>query len=26
MRIAVVGAPGLVGTQMLEVLAERTFP
>jgi aspartate-semialdehyde dehydrogenase len=26
MRIAVVGATGLVGTKMLEVLAERNFP
>ncbi|HEU4717982.1 MAG TPA: aspartate-semialdehyde dehydrogenase, partial [Bacteroidia bacterium] len=26
MKIAVVGATGLVGTKMLEVLAERNFP
>ena len=26
MRIAVVGATGLVGTKMLQVLAERNFP
>ena len=26
MKIAVVGATGLVGTRMLEVLAERNFP
>ena len=26
MRVAVVGATGLVGTQMLKVLAERNFP
>ena len=26
MRVAVVGATGLVGTKMLQVLAERNFP
>ena len=26
MKVAVVGATGLVGTKMLEVLAERKFP
>src|ERR1043165_2964768 len=26
MKVAVVGATGLVGTKMLEVLAERNFP
>lgn len=26
MRIAVVGATGLVGSKMLQVLAERNFP
>ena len=26
MKVAVVGATGLVGTRMLEVLAERNFP
>ena len=26
MKVAVVGATGLVGTKMLEVLAERDFP
>ena len=26
MKVAVVGATGLVGTRMLEVLAERQFP
>ncbi len=26
MKIAVVGATGLVGTKMLEILAERNFP
>ena len=26
MKVAVVGATGLVGTRMLEVLAERDFP
>ena len=26
MKIAVVGATGLVGTKMLQVLAERNFP
>ena len=26
MKVAVVGATGLVGTVMLEVLAERNFP
>ena len=26
MKVAVVGATGLVGTQMLKVLAERNFP
>jgi aspartate-semialdehyde dehydrogenase len=26
MKVAVVGATGLVGTKMLQVLAERNFP
>ncbi len=26
MKVAVVGATGLVGTKMLEILAERNFP
>ena len=26
MKVAVVGATGLVGTRMLQVLAERNFP
>ena len=26
MKVAVVGATGLVGSKMLEVLAERNFP
>ena len=26
MKVAVVGATGLVGTRMLEVLAEKNFP
>ena len=26
MKVAVVGATGLVGTKMLEVLAQRNFP
>ena len=26
MKVAVVGAPGLVGSKMLQVLAERNFP
>ena len=26
MKVAVVGATGLVGTRMMEVLAERNFP
>jgi len=26
MKLAVVGATGLVGTKMLQVLAERNFP
>ena len=26
MKLAVVGATGLVGTKLLEVLAERNFP